>query len=217
LKLVRERRNQYACSYGLIVLGRARLGLQDHRRAHECLSKAMLLVEGEPGITDWQLCLPLYQGLGEYWLAQGDLTQARGMGAKLCAIAAPPPECTYLALGHRLLAEIAMADARLDQAEAEIAHALAAMMGAQAPITEWHGYAIAPPGCSSPSAGSAVPLAAWRVHATAAKLCERQGRPSEAEAFRQQSRAEIQQLVDSLDASDPLRESLITGHERVIQ
>ena len=53
-----------------------------------------------------------------------------------------------------------------------------------------------------------VPLAAWRVHATAAKLCERQGRPSEAEAFRQQSRAVIQQLADSLDAADPLRESL---------
>jgi hypothetical protein len=177
----------------------------------------MRLVASERGLTDWQLCLPLYQGLSQYWLAQGDLTQAREMGTKLCAIAAPPPERTYLALGHRLLAEIAMADTRLDQAEAEIALALATMMGAQAPITEWHLYVITPPGCSSPGASSALPLAAWRVYATAAKLCERQGRPSEAEAFRQQSRAVIHQLADSLDASDPLRESLIAGHERVIR
>ncbi|MGH8532358.1 MAG: AAA family ATPase, partial [Gammaproteobacteria bacterium] len=217
LKLVREGRDHYMCSHGLILSGRAHLGLQDHRRARECFSKAMRLVESEPGITDWQLCLPLYQGLAEYWLAQGDLTQAREMATKLCAMAAPPPERTYLALGHRLLAEIAIADGQWDQAEAEVTHALAPIMGAQAPVTEWHLYAIATPECSSPGAGSAVPLAAWRVYATAAKLCERQGRPSEAEAFRQQSRAAIQQLVDSLDASDPLRESLIAGHERAIR
>ncbi|MGH8491291.1 MAG: hypothetical protein ACREXS_21120, partial [Gammaproteobacteria bacterium] len=217
LKLVRERRNHTVCSYGLIMSGRAHLGLQDHRRAYGCFNEALRLVEGEQGITDWQLCLPLYQGLAEYWLAQGDLTQAREMATKLCAIAALPPERTYLALGHRLLAEIAIADRQWDQAETEVAHALTAMRDAETRSTVWNAYGIAPPDCSSPSAGSATPLAAWRVYATAAKLCERQGRRSEAEGFRQQSRALIQQLADSLDASDPLRESLIAGHERVIK
>jgi DNA-binding winged helix-turn-helix (wHTH) protein/tetratricopeptide (TPR) repeat protein len=225
LKLVREGRDHIFYSYSraqhgghsLILAGGAHLGLQDHRRAYECFSKAMRLVEGEPGITDWQLCLPLYQGLGEYWLAQGDLIQAREMATKLCAIAAPPPERTYLAFGHRLLAEIAMADGQWDQAEAEVAHALTAMMGAPAASTVWRAYAITPPECPSPSTASAVPLAAWRVHATAATLCERQGRPSEAEAFRQWSRTVIQELADSLDVSDPLRESLLAGHERVIR
>ena len=215
LKLVREGRDHTVCSYGLILSGRAHLGLQDHRRAYGCFNEALRLVESEQGLTDWQLCLPLYQGLGDYWLAQGDLKQAREMATKLCTIAAPPPERTYLALGHRLLAEIAIADRQWDQAEAEVAHALTAMMGAQAPGTVWRAYAITLPECSSPSAGSALPLAAWRVHATAAKLCKRQGRQSEAEVFRQQSRAVIQQLADSLDASDPLRESLLSGHERV--
>ncbi|MGH8625999.1 MAG: hypothetical protein ACREYC_12265, partial [Gammaproteobacteria bacterium] len=217
LKLVREGRDDTVCGYGLILSGRAHLGLEDHPRAHECFSKAMRLVEGEQGIMDWQLCLPLYQGLAEYWLAQGDLTQAREMATKLCTIAAPPPERTYLAFGHRLLAEIALADRQWDQAETEVAHALTAMRDAETPMTVWHAYGIAPPDCSSPGASSALPLAAWRVHATAAKLCERQGRRSEAEGFRQQSRAVIQELADSLDASDPLRESLIAGHERVIR
>jgi tetratricopeptide (TPR) repeat protein len=217
LKLVREGRDHTIYSCGLILSGRAHLGLPDHRGAHECFSKAMRLVEGEQGTTDWQWCLPLYQGLGEYWLAQGDLTQAREMATKLCAIAAPPPERTYLALGHRLLAEIAIAERQWEQAEAEVAQAMSAMNSPPTPSAVWQVYGITPPGCSSPSAGSAVPLAAWRVHATAAKLCERQGRPSEAKAFRQQSRAVIQQLADSLDASDPLRESLLAGSERLIK
>ncbi|MGH8613359.1 MAG: hypothetical protein ACREYF_15430, partial [Gammaproteobacteria bacterium] len=217
LNLVREGRDHNVCSHSLILLGRAHLGLQDHRRAYVCFSQAMRLVEGELGITDWQLCLPLYQGLSEYWLAQGDLPQARRMATKLCAIAAPPPERTYLALGRRLLAEIAIAEGQWDQAEEEVAQAMSAMNGPPTPSAVWHAYGLAPPECSSPSASSALPLAAWRVHATAAKLCERQGRPSEAAAFRQQSRAVIQQLADSLDASDPLRGSLIAGHERVIR
>ncbi len=218
LKLVREGRDHNMRGQGLILSGRAHLGLQDHRRAYACFSQAMRLVESEPSIRgDWMLCLPLYQGLADYWLVQGDLSQAREMAAKLCALAAPPPERTYLALGHRLLVEIAIADGQWDQAEAEIVHALAPMIGAQAPITEWHLYAITPTGCSSPGAGSAVPLAAWRVYATAATLCERQGRPSEAEVFRQQSRTVIHQLADSLDASDPLRESLFAGYEREIR
>jgi tetratricopeptide (TPR) repeat protein len=208
LNLVRKGRDHNMRSHGLILSGRAHLGLKDHRRAYVCFSQAMRLVESEPGIRDWMLCLPLYQGLVDYWLAQGDLGQAREMATKLCVLAALPPERTYLALGHRLLAEIAIADGQWNQAKAEVAHALTAMTGAQAPSTEWRAYAIAPPECASPSAGSAVPLAAWRVHATAAKLCELQSRPSEAEAFRQQSRAVIQQLADSLDAADPLRESL---------
>lgn len=48
--------------------------------------------------------------------------------------------------------------------------------------------------------GSARPLAAWRVYPTAEKLCELQGRRSEADGFRQQSRAVILQIADSLDA-----------------
>ncbi|MGH8628075.1 MAG: hypothetical protein ACREYC_23360, partial [Gammaproteobacteria bacterium] len=146
----------------------------------------------------------------------GDLPQARSMATKLCAIAALPPERTYLAFGHRLLAEIAIAERQWDQAEEEVAQATSAMNGPPTPSAVWQAYGIATPECSSPSAGSALPLAAWRVQATAAKLCERQGRQSEAEGFRQQSRAVIQQLADSLDGSDPLRESLVAGSEQVI-
>jgi DNA-binding winged helix-turn-helix (wHTH) protein len=214
LQRVREGRDHIMRSQGLIILGRAHLGLQDHQVAYECFNKAKALVESEQDITDWQLCLPLYQGLADYWLAQGALAQAREMASKLCALATPPPERTYLALGHRLLAEAAIADRQWDQAEAELSHALNTMTDAQAPSTVR--YTDATPEGFSHSAGSALPLAAWRVYATAATLCEQQGRSSEAEAFRQQSRAVIQQLADSLEPSDPLRESFITAYERMM-
>jgi hypothetical protein len=169
------------------------------------------------GIADWHMYLPLYQGFGDYWLAQGDLPQARRMATKLCETAALPPERTYLAFGHRLLAEIAIAERQWEQAEVEVARAMSAMNGPPTPSAVWHAYGIAPPECASPSAALALPLAAWRIHATAAKLCELQGRRSEAEGFRQQSRAVIQLLADSLEASDPLRESLVAGSEQVIK
>ncbi len=217
LKICRERRAHLFTVHAFILLGRAFMGLQDSTRAHEHLSEAARLSEDSMGIADWHMYLPLHQGFGDYWLAQGDLPQARRMATKLCATAALPPERTYLAFGHRLLAEIAIAERQWDQAEEEVAQAMSAMNGPPTPSAVWQAYGIAPPECSSPVDGSALPLAAWRVYATAAKLRELQGRQSEAEVFRQQSRAVIQQLADSLDASDPLRESLIAGHERVMR
>jgi hypothetical protein len=94
---------------------------------------------------------------------------------------------------------------------------MSAMNGPPTPSTVWHAYGLVPSECPSSIGGSALPLAAWRVYATAAKLCELQGRRLEAEGFRQQSRAVVQALADSLEASDPLRESLAAGSERVIR
>jgi tetratricopeptide (TPR) repeat protein len=217
LKICRERRAHLFTVHAFILSGQAFLGLQDSARAYEHLSEAARLSEDSMGIADWHMYLPLHQGLAEYWLLQNDLTQAREMASKLCAHAALPPERTYLAFGHRLLAEIAIAERQWEQAEAEVAQAMSAMNGPPTPSAVWHVYGIAPPACSSPCAGWSVPLAAWRVYATAAKLCERQGRQGEADAYRQQSRAVIQQLADSLDGSDPLRTSLLARHERVIR
>jgi hypothetical protein len=100
------------------------------------------------GIADWHMCLPLNQGFGDYWLAQGDLPQARRMATKLCASAALPPERTYLAFGHRLLAEIGIVERQWDKAEEELAQAMSTMNGPPTPSAVWQAYGIAPPECS---------------------------------------------------------------------
>jgi hypothetical protein len=54
-----------------------------------------------------------------------------------------------------------------------------------------------------------VPLAAWRVHATAAVLNERTGKSGEADHHRALSRATILPLAQSLPAAVPLRHTFL--------
>jgi hypothetical protein len=56
-----------------------------------------------------------------------------------------------------------------------------------------------------------VPLAAWRVHATAAVLNERTGKSGEADHHRALSRATILQLAQSLPAAEPLRHTFLSA------
>jgi hypothetical protein len=54
-----------------------------------------------------------------------------------------------------------------------------------------------------------VPLAAWRVHATAAVLNERTGKSGEADHHRALSRATMLPLAQSLPAAVPLRHTFL--------
>ena len=53
-----------------------------------------------------------------------------------------------------------------------------------------------------------VPLAAWRVYASAAKLYEQLLRPAEAEIYQRRSADVRLKLAASLDETDPLRRSI---------
>jgi hypothetical protein len=59
--------------------------------------------------------------------------------------------------------------------------------------------------------GFEVPLAAWRVQATAAESHERMGSAELAEDHRALSRATILKLGDSLAAEEPLRKSFLSA------
>ena len=111
---------------------------------------------------------------------------ARQEAERLCELASQPGERTYLALGRRTLAEVALAERNRDQAEAELAQALAALAGAEAP------------------------LAAWRVYATAAQLHQQRGRRTEADHYWLQSAVVLRQLADALGDASELRRSLLT-------
>jgi hypothetical protein len=129
--------------------------------------------------------MPLHLGLSEYWLAQGAFERARQEARHLCVLAMQPGERTYLALGKRALAAIALAEQEWEQAEAELSQALAVLEGAEAP------------------------LAAWRVYATGAQLSEQRGRSTEALRYWTRSAAVLTQLADSLGNVPELRQSLL--------
>jgi tetratricopeptide (TPR) repeat protein len=135
---------------------------------------------------EWIFQMPLHQGLSEYWLAQEKFDQARQEAERVCEFAAPPGERTYLALGHRTLAEIALAGRDWDQAEAELKQALGALEGSEAPLAE------------------------WRVYATVAQFCQQRGHKAEAKRYWTRSAATINHLAESLVEAKELRASLLS-------
>ncbi len=186
-KQARNIGHPYTESLSLILLGMARLGLGQHEAAFRCFSEVAERMDSERVLMDWILRLLLHDGLSRYWLAQGEHERARREAESLRELAAPPGERTYLALAHRMLAEVALAAQRLGDAENEISCALAALEGAEAPLAE------------------------WRVCATAGRLYEQLGRATEAADHKRRSAETLNRLADSLDEADQLRQSLLNG------
>jgi hypothetical protein len=121
-------------------------------------------------------------------LRSNDVPAARAAAMDLLGLAGPPGNRHYLALAHRLLARCAMAENHRQSAESHLTDALAALE----------------PG--------PLPLAAWRVHATAAELCRQLGRKTEGRQHDEQASAVLQSLAASLGddpEAEPLRRGLL--------
>jgi tetratricopeptide (TPR) repeat protein len=119
LKHAREVQYGYGLLLSLILLGFAHLGLKQYERAFQCFSEAIHQGESERSMLDWILQMQLRHGLSEYWLAQRAFGRARQEAERLCELAAQPGERTYLALGWRTLADIALAEQQWKQADAD--------------------------------------------------------------------------------------------------
>jgi len=176
----------YTESLSLILLGKAHLGMGQGEAAFRCFNEVAGRMERERSLMDWILRILLQDGLSRYWLAEGQLAQARREAETMLELVAPPGERTYLALAHRMLAEIAIATQRWDEAETEISRALAALEGAEAPLAE------------------------WRVCATAAKISNQLSDTTEAAQHMRRSAEMLNMLAGSLSEDDPLRQSLLT-------
>lgn len=59
--------------------------------------------------------------------------------------------------------------------------------------------------------GFEVPLASWRVHATAAEVSQRTGDTESSRRHREISRAAIFKLANSLAPEDPLRKTFLSA------
>jgi tetratricopeptide (TPR) repeat protein len=172
---------------GLILQGTADVGLGRHDRALECFNRVADRLERDQVMIEWILRLPLQYGLSQSLLGQGELGRARQEAETLCGLASLPGELTYVALGRKTLAEIALAEGEHTRAEQEITLALGALKE------------------------SNVPLAEWRVHATAAAVYEKTGRADDALQHWTDRATVLRKLADSLDESDELRASLLNA------
>ncbi|MDD2769798.1 MAG: hypothetical protein PHT19_13775 [Methylococcus sp.] len=119
--------------------------------------------------------MSLHLSFGRYGLALGNPARARLETERLLEIAAAPGDLHFLALGHRLLAQIAVAEDKAGEAEAQIAQALALIDG------------------------KTLPLAAWQVYAAATEIFRIAGKANEALGHRDKAIEIIRALTDSLD------------------
>lgn len=176
----------YAVPLFVLLKSRAHLALGRHHEAICCLENLAQMAEAD-GLFSLRNRMMLYESLGEYWLTMGKPVQARTEAQRLIEVAVQPGDRHFLALGHRLLARIAMAEGDWYEAESQVSLALA--------IIE----------------GIFIPLAAWRIYAAAADLKEGQGCTAAAEVYRNRSAAVLRALADSLEETDLLRRSLLAG------
>lgn len=184
-----EAKHQYTQLLSLIMLGWAYLGLEEYERAFRSFKEITQLPERI--LMDWILRMPLHHGLSAYWLARREFDQARQEASRLSELARQPGEHTYLALGQRMLAEIALAEQNWDQAEAVVSSALVTLDGVEAPLAE------------------------WRVYATAARLAEHRCRKTEAQGYWLRSATVVDRLAGSFAPTDPLRQTFLA--QRAVQ
>jgi hypothetical protein len=169
----------------LFELAFAHLGLGELDEAQALFTAPELVWAPDVGAMPWSAQLRLREGLARVWLARGDPGHARGEAEALQTLTASADEPAPRAVAARLLAEIAVHDGRLSEAELHIREAFAAIEGREVPLVE------------------------WRIAATAARLHHLQGQRAAAEAARLRSAALVNQLADSLPPEHRLRTSFL--------
>jgi len=161
------------------------LGL--HEQALEHLSQVRDEMNRRRAIYDDYFQFHLESALTELWLARRDFAQASAQSQRFLEHALGAEERTWQALAWDANTRVAMAQGDFARAAECIARALTTM------------------------AGFEVPLADWRVHATAAALDDRLGNVDSAKHYRELARATIQRIADSLTPQQPLRKSFLSA------
>jgi DNA-binding winged helix-turn-helix (wHTH) protein len=171
----------------LALTGLAETASGSHASAFEHLSKAREEIDGHAVILSWWLRMLVEEAMTESLLASGDLGRARSQAGRFLEVTLGTEERTFRGLAWEASARIAMAESDLERAAECVSNAVATIEGFE------------------------VPLAAWRVHATAAACCERMGDGQAAQRFRELSRATILQLAKSMPPEEPLRKTFLSA------
>ena len=126
-----------------IMSAKACLGLHDYPAALTQLDAMHDRLELPGNRMDFA-CHPLfYLCFCEYWTEMGDLTRARNNAMQLLDYTAAAPDRHFLALAHRSLARIALAEGNAGEAGTHVSRALATLDDARLPLAAWRVYLTA--------------------------------------------------------------------------
>jgi DNA-binding winged helix-turn-helix (wHTH) protein len=175
----------------LLFLGHARLGAGKLDEAWEAMERLHAAIN--EGGFPFQLVCPLENLRAECAIARQNRAHGRELAESLIHIATAHRELSYLARGHRLLAELDLSEGNAHSAAAHVAQAEAALAECEAWNVE------------------------WRVHATAARVMAHLHRPAESAAARERSVRVADRVAATLDSEPELRESFLAGVDRELQ
>jgi len=171
----------------LVLAGSAEAAVGHETQALDHLSKVREEMDRQTVIHDWYTRMLLESALSELWLAKGDIPQARVQADRFLKGTLATAEHTWQALAWDTNARLAISDLDLERARECVAQALESMEGFD------------------------TPLAAWRVHATAADLAQRTGDAEKAMQHLKHSGATILRLANSLPANHRLRATFLSA------
>jgi hypothetical protein len=138
-------------------------------------------------MMDWYYRMPLELALTEVWLGKKDLIRARQEAEQFLNNATATAERTWQAMAWEVNARVAMAEIDLKRAQDCVSRALGTIEGFE------------------------VPLASWRVHATASEVSQRAEDTESSQRHREISRVAILKLANSLTPEDPLRKTFLSA------
>jgi tetratricopeptide (TPR) repeat protein len=171
----------------LFLSGSAETAFENYDSALEYLEIAQADMDRISVMLGWFWRMPIESALSELWLAKGDLVRARQQADSFLKITLATGEHTWQALAWEVNARVAMSERDLMRGQECIAGALSVIEGFE------------------------LPLAAWRIHATAAELYRRAKAVGLAKRHLAQSRKTILELADSLPVEEPLRQTFLTS------
>jgi hypothetical protein len=168
----------------LILRGSAKLGAGQIDAALADLSIVRDAMDRQQILLDWYWRMPLHSALTEVWLKKGDLEKARWEAQEFLKASLNTRERTFQALAWETNARIAM----ISGDHASVADCIGKALSI---VERWE-----------------IPLAGWRVHATAAEAATA---PELAHAQWRLSAETITRLADSLSPTEPLREIFLSA------
>jgi ATP/maltotriose-dependent transcriptional regulator MalT len=168
----------------LILRGSAKLGKGEVDGALDDLSIVRNAQERQQVLLDWYWRMPLHSALTDVWLMKGDIEKARHEAQKFLQASQKTRERTHQALAWEANARVAMAAGNNDSVANCVGKALSI-------VERWE-----------------IPVAAWRVYATAAEVATD---PELARVRWRLSAETITRLADSLSRTEPLREIFLSA------
>jgi DNA-binding winged helix-turn-helix (wHTH) protein/tetratricopeptide (TPR) repeat protein len=112
------------------------MDMGDLSRVPEHIDRASQLFEQDVWFR-WRYNTRTQAVLARYWLMRGDIRKARESALECLALSEPRKSRKYIAWSHKLLGDIAMAEERLPDAQAEYGAALELLGRYKCPLIEW--------------------------------------------------------------------------------